>query len=116
LPYTRVILLSILLLGCGYAAAAFHPDVYHIVRDHVLPPRTAFGAASNLGLMGGAFGMFLSLGLAPSAFLHSEAGRTWVQSVGRTNVVVLFRLEMLGLSAFMLLVTVVIAGQAFIER
>jgi hypothetical protein len=104
-----------LLLGSGYTAAAFHPDVYHVVRAHVVPPFTMIGAASNLGCMGTALGMFLSLGLAPPAFLASERGRWWVDAVGRGGVV-LFRLEMLGLSAFLLFVTVVLADQAFVER
>jgi hypothetical protein len=116
LPYGRVVIASILLPGLGYAAAAFHPDIYHLVREHVFPPETLLGAASNLGIMGGALGMFLSLGLAPPAFLDSAAGRSWIGSVGRGGGVLLFRIEMLGLAAFLLFVTIVVAGQAFIER
>jgi hypothetical protein len=116
LQYGRAVLACICLLGCGYAAAAFQPEIYHVVREHVLPPETLVGAATNLGCMGGALGMFISLGLAPPAFLRSEAGRWWVNAVGRAGGIVLFRIEMLGLSAFLLFVTAVVVGEAFLER
>ena len=111
--YGRVILASMVLLGFGYAASAFHPDVYHVVREHVSPPETRIGAAMNLGWMGAALGMFLSLGLAPAAWLDSEAGRWW-REVGGGRIPL--RVEMLGLAALLLFVTAVLADHAFLNR
>jgi hypothetical protein len=38
-------------LGIAYAAA-LHPDIYHAVHEHVLPPETLAGAMACLGLAG----------------------------------------------------------------
>jgi hypothetical protein len=114
--YGRVVVWLPVLLGFGYAAAAFQADAYQVVRKHVYPNETMIGAITNLGCMGAAAGMFLSLGLAPRAFLVSEKGQSWVQTMGLGGGVVLFRIKMLGLAAFILLGTAVLLDVAFLQR
>lgn len=114
--YERVIYGAIAALGGLYAAGALHPDVYHVVREHVYPRETTVGAVVWLGVAGGALGMFLAIGAAPSSYLASPDGRDLARWVGRGASPGRFRAEMLILAGFGLFVTVVILEQAFGRR
>jgi hypothetical protein len=111
--YEALIYTATVGLGVAYSAAALHPDIYHAVREHVLPPETLAGAMACLGLAGSALGMFLTLALAPRSFLESAAGERWVRVFGSGGSTASFRLKMLFGASVGLLMTYALARVAF---
>jgi hypothetical protein len=111
--YEALIYTATVGLGIAYSAAALHPDIYHAVREHVLPPETLTGAMACLGLAGAALGMFLTLALAPRAFLESASGGRWVRALGFGSDTASFRLSMLCCASVGLLMSYTLVRVAF---
>ena len=114
--YERVIYAAIIGVGGLYAAGGFHPDVYHVCREHVYPPETTAGVVVWLGVAGGGLGLFLAAGLAPPWYLASPAGLELARWIGRGAPPRWFRIEMLALAGFVLFVTTVVLDNAFLRR
>ena len=83
-------------------------EVRDIICENVPFAKSAISAVVCFVFVGSALGIFLSLGCAPSSFLNSGYGKSWMRDIGRSQNVWAFRAKMIVMAAVILFMTALV--------